>query len=52
MAGLSQVSGRSQLSFDEQCLLDIYYIENWSVWFDLRIIAMTIGHVIKSDNAY
>jgi exopolysaccharide biosynthesis polyprenyl glycosylphosphotransferase len=42
MAGLSQVSGRAQLSFDEQCLLDIYYIENWSLAFDVRILLRTL----------
>jgi putative colanic acid biosynthesis UDP-glucose lipid carrier transferase len=31
---------------------DLYYIENWSVWFDLRIIAMTLMHVVWSRNAY
>jgi putative colanic acid biosynthesis UDP-glucose lipid carrier transferase len=31
---------------------DLFYIENWSVWFDLRIILMTIGQVVKSRNAY
>ena len=31
---------------------DLYYIENWSVWFDLRIIALTIMHVVRSHNAY
>ncbi len=36
MTGLAQVSGRSQLSFDEQCLLDIYYIENWSPALDCQ----------------
>ena len=36
MTGLAQVSGRSQLSFDEQCLLDIYYIENWSPALDVK----------------
>ncbi len=30
---------------------DLFYIENWSIWFDLRILALTIGHVVSSDNA-
>jgi len=38
MTGLWQVSGRSMLSFDETVLLDIYYIENWSLWLDLKVL--------------
>ena len=52
MAGLSQVSGRSQLSFDEQCLLDIYYIENWSPGLDLKILLRTIPKVLSGEGAY
>jgi exopolysaccharide biosynthesis polyprenyl glycosylphosphotransferase len=52
MAGLSQVSGRSQLSFDEQCLLDIYYIENWSPALDLKILLRTIPKVLSGEGAY
>jgi exopolysaccharide biosynthesis polyprenyl glycosylphosphotransferase len=52
MAGLSQVSGRSQLSFDEQCLLDIYYIENWSPAMDIKILLRTIPKVLSGEGAY
>ena len=52
MAGLSQVSGRAQLSFDEQCLLDIYYIENWSPGLDLKILLRTIPKVLSGEGAY
>ena len=31
---------------------DLYYIDNWSLWFDLRIILLTLGQVVKSRNAY
>src|SRR5690606_30330334 len=41
MTGLWQVSGRSDLSFDELCLLDIYYIENWTLGLDVRILLQT-----------
>jgi exopolysaccharide biosynthesis polyprenyl glycosylphosphotransferase len=50
--GLWQVSGRSLVSFDEQCLLDIYYIENWSLWLDLRIVMQTIPEILFGDGAY
>jgi len=52
MTGLWQVSGRSLLSFDEQCLLDIYYIENWSLWLDLQILLRTVPEVIFGNGAY
>ena len=52
LTGLPQVSGRSQLSFDEQCLLDIYYIENWSPALDLKIILRTIPKMLSGEGAY
>ena len=52
MTGLWQVSGRSLLSFDEQCLLDIYYIENWSLWLDFQILLRTVPEVIFGNGAY
>lgn len=52
LTGLWQVSGRSDLTFDEQCLLDIYYIENWSVALDLRLILQTIPHLFYGRGAY
>ena len=38
LTGLWQVSGRSEVPFEEMCLLDIYYIDNWSLGMDLQII--------------
>ncbi len=52
MTGLWQVSGRSRLSFDEMVLLDIYYIENWSLWLDLKILLRTIPKVLMGEGAY
>lgn len=52
MTGLWQVSGRSMLSFDEMALLDIYYIENWSLWLDFKILLRTIPRVLFGDGAY
>jgi exopolysaccharide biosynthesis polyprenyl glycosylphosphotransferase len=52
MTGLWQISGRSLLSFDEMVLLDIYYIENWSVWLDFKILLRTIPHVLFGGGAY
>ena len=52
LTGLSQVSGRSNLTFDEICLLDIYYVENWSPALDTKIVLQTIPKVILGDGAY
>lgn len=52
LTGLWQVSGRSDLSFDEMCLLDIYYIENWSLGLDLTIMLRTIPRVLFGNGAY
>ena len=52
MTGLAQVSGRSQLSFDEQCLLDIYYIENWSPALDVKILLRTVPKMLSGEGAY
>lgn len=52
ITGLWQVSGRSDLTFDEMVLLDIYYIENWSLTLDLMILLKTIPTVISGSGAY
>ena len=52
MTGLWQVSGRSDLTFDEMVLLDIYYIENWSMWLDINILLRTLPKVILGEGAY
>jgi len=52
MSGLWQVSGRSELSFDEMVLLDLYYIENWSPVLDLQIMLRTVPKMITGEGAY
>ncbi len=53
MTGLWQVSGRSNLTFDEMVLLDIYYTENWSLSLDLRILLRTASpRVLLGEGAY
>lgn len=42
ITGLSQISGRSDLDFEEEVRLDSYYIKHWSLWLDLRILVKTI----------
>ncbi len=52
LTGLWQVSGRSELTFDEMVMLDIYYAENWSLGMDLRIMLRTVPQLIFGDGAY
>jgi exopolysaccharide biosynthesis polyprenyl glycosylphosphotransferase len=52
ITGLWQVSGRSELTFDEQVLLDLYYIENWSPLLDLQILLRTLPKVILGEGAF
>jgi len=52
ISGMWQVSGRSDVGFDEMVLLDIYYIENWSPLLDLRIILKTIPVALFGKGAY
>jgi len=49
LTGLWQVSGRNRLPFEEMVKLDLFYIENWSVLFDLRIILRTVLVMLKGD---
>ena len=52
ITGLWQVSGRSDIPFDEMCLLDIYYIENWSLKLDIQILLRTVPRVLLRSGAY
>jgi exopolysaccharide biosynthesis polyprenyl glycosylphosphotransferase len=52
ITGPWQVQGRSHLPFDDMVRLDIYYIENWSLWLDLKILLRTIPVVISGSGAY
>ena len=52
ITGLWQVSGRSELDFDDLVRLDFYYVENWSIWLDIEIIARTPLAVLRGRGAY
>lgn len=52
MTGLWQVSGRSELTFDEMVLLDIYYVENWSLALDSGILLRSLPAVLRGRGAY
>jgi len=52
ITGPWQVSGRSHLPFEDMVRLDIYYIENWSLWLDFKIFLRTIPVVFTGSGAY
>jgi lipopolysaccharide/colanic/teichoic acid biosynthesis glycosyltransferase len=52
MTGLWQVSGRSDVSYEERVRLDMYYIRNWSIWLDIQIIVQTVIVVMMRKGAY
>jgi exopolysaccharide biosynthesis polyprenyl glycosylphosphotransferase len=52
LTGLWQVSGRSNLNFDEMVRLDLYYAEHWSPWLDVKIILRTIPAILTARGAY
>lgn len=52
LTGLWQVSGRSNLTFDEMVTLDLYYAENWSLLLDCKVILQTLPAVLLSRGAY
>jgi exopolysaccharide biosynthesis polyprenyl glycosylphosphotransferase len=52
LTGMWQVSGRNRLTFDEMVRLDLFYIENWSLLLDIKIILRTLPVILRGDDAY
>jgi exopolysaccharide biosynthesis polyprenyl glycosylphosphotransferase len=52
ITGLWQTSGRSDISYEERVKLDIYYVENWSLWLDIKILLRTALSVFTGRGAY
>lgn len=52
ITGLWQVSGRSDVDFDDRIALDVEYIENQSLWLDIKILYWTVASVFKQEGAY
>jgi lipopolysaccharide/colanic/teichoic acid biosynthesis glycosyltransferase len=52
ISGLWQVSGRNDTTYTERVKLDAYYVQNWSVWLDIVILARTVRSVILRQGAY
>jgi exopolysaccharide biosynthesis polyprenyl glycosylphosphotransferase len=52
LTGMWQVSGRSNATFEEYVRLDLYYVDNWSLWADVAIVAKTIPTLLLQRGAY
>lgn len=52
ITGMAQISGRSDLTFEDEIRLDTWYIENWSIWLDLYILLKTPFVVLRRKGAY
>lgn len=52
MTGQWQVSGRSDVTYDERVRMDMYYIRNWSIWLDLHLLIQTVPVVLWGRGAY
>lgn len=51
LTGVWQISGRSSTSYRDRVIKDTYYVRNWSLWLDAKIIIMTVPAVIKTGDA-
>jgi lipopolysaccharide/colanic/teichoic acid biosynthesis glycosyltransferase len=52
ITGWAQVNGRNAISWEQRIKLDVWYVENWSLWLDLTIIIKTFKVVIKKEGLY
>jgi len=51
ITGLWQVSGRSDISYEDRVLMDMYYVRNWSLWLDIQLLFQTIPTVLRAKGA-
>lgn len=49
ITGLAQVNGRNALSWEERFKLDVWYVEHWSLWLDLKILWLTVSKVLQRE---
>jgi lipopolysaccharide/colanic/teichoic acid biosynthesis glycosyltransferase len=49
ITGWAQVNGRNAITWEEKFALDVWYVDNWSLWLDIKILAMTVVKVFKRE---
>ena len=52
ITGYWQVNGRQEVSYQERVRMDVYYIENWSLWMDMKVLLKTPLKVLRKEGAY
>ena len=52
MTGMWQISGRNNLTYEERVSLDVYYVQNWSIWLDIHILMHTVLTALQGRGAY
>ncbi|MBV9463409.1 MAG: sugar transferase, partial [Verrucomicrobiae bacterium] len=52
LTGWAQIHGRNELSWPERIEMDIWYIDHWSLGLDLKILARTVGVLLRPQNVY
>ncbi len=49
VTGWAQIKGRNALSWEEKFALDVWYVDHWSLWLDVKILALTVAKVLRRD---
>ncbi len=49
ITGWAQVNGRNAITWEEKFKLDVWYVDNWSLWLDLKIILMTVRKILRRE---
>lgn len=49
ITGWAQINGRNAITWEEKFVLDVWYVDNWSLWLDMKILAMTVVKVLKRE---
>jgi lipopolysaccharide/colanic/teichoic acid biosynthesis glycosyltransferase len=52
ITGYWQVNGRQEVSYDERIRMDMYYIQNWNLWMDIKVLLQTPLKVLRKEGAY
>jgi len=50
ITGWAQVNGRNAISWEEKFKLDVWYVDHWTFWLDIRIIILTLWKVVKRES--
>ena len=52
ITGWAQINGRNAIPWEDRIRLDIWYVDNWSLWLDMKILGRTIKTVLKREGLY